>query len=180
MRDRYDSDTNNRQARQRAYTGETIVIRRARDAALPARRSVRRRIRRALILTGVLLTALIALFYWQFAAAVAPLIIADARPFPPLNPPGTPINVLLIGVDERPDHPEEGVRSDTLIVVRLDTFGRRVSLLSIPRDTRVDLRDIGPTKINVAYGHGYASAAQLYGAATTPAQGGDGAGRRDC
>ncbi len=172
MRDRYDSDTTDRQARQRAYTGETIVIRRARDAALPVRRNVRRRIRRALILIGVLLTALIALFYWQFAAAVAPLIIADARPFPPLNPPGTPINVLLIGVDERPDHPEEGVRSDTLIVVRLDTFGRRVSLLSIPRDTRVDLRDIGPTKINVAYGHGYASAAKLYGEATTPAQGG--------
>lgn len=172
MRDRYDSDTNNRQARRRVYTGETIVIRRARDAAPPVRRNVRRRIRRALILIGVLLTALIALFYWQFAAAVAPLIVADARPFPPLNPPGAAINVLLIGIDERPDHPEEGVRSDTLIVVRLDTFGRRVSLLSIPRDTRVDLHDIGPTKINVAYGHGYTSAAKLYGEATTPAQGG--------
>ncbi|MFQ3633875.1 LCP family protein, partial [Roseiflexus sp.] len=97
---------------------------------------------------------------------------ADARPFPPLNPPGTAINVLLIGVDERPDHPEEGVRSDTLIVVRLDTIGRRVSLLSIPRDTRVDLRDIGPTKINVAYGRGYAAARELYGEATTPVQGG--------
>ncbi len=147
-------------------------MRRVQDAASSARRNARRRIRRALMLTGVLLAMLIALFYWQFAAAVAPLIVADARPFPPLNPPGTAINVLLIGVDERPDHPEEGVRSDTLIVVRLDTTGRRVSLLSIPRDTRVDLRDIGPTKINVAYGRGYAAARELYGEATTPVQGG--------
>ncbi|MFQ3630842.1 MAG: LytR family transcriptional regulator, partial [Roseiflexus sp.] len=118
MHDRYDSDPTNRQARRRAYTGETIVIRRVQGAASPTRRNAWRRIRRALILTGVLLAVLIALFYWQFAAAVAPLIVADARPFPPLNPPGTAINVLLIGVDERPDHPEEGVRSDTLIVVR--------------------------------------------------------------
>lgn len=172
MRDRYDNDPNNRQAQRRAYTGETIVMRRARGAAPPVRRSAWRRIRRTLMLIGVLLAVLIALFYWQFAAAVAPLIVADARSFPPLNPPGTAINVLLIGVDERPDHPEEGVRSDTLIVVRLDTIGRRVSLLSIPRDTRADVRDIGPAKINVAYGYGYAAARELYGEATTPAQGG--------
>lgn len=172
MRDRYDNDTTNRQARRRAYTGDTIVMRRAQVAAPLARRSVWRRIRRTLLLIGVLLAALIALFYWQFAAAVAPLIVADARPFPPINPPATGVNVLLIGVDERPDHPEEGVRSDTLIVVHLDTVGRRVSLLSIPRDTRVDVRDIGPAKINVAYGHGYAAARKLYGEETTPAQGG--------
>ncbi|MCS6842229.1 MAG: LCP family protein [Roseiflexus sp.] len=172
MRDRYDSEPTNRPPRQRAYTGETIVMRRARVAAPPVQRSVWQRIRRALMLTGVLLAALIALLYWQFAAAVAPLIVADARPFPPLNPPGTAMNVLLIGVDERPDHPEEGVRSDTLIVVRLDTIGRRISLLSIPRDTRVDVRDIGPTKINVAYGYGYAAARELYGEKTMPAQGG--------
>ncbi|WP_041330128.1 LCP family protein [Roseiflexus castenholzii] len=172
MYDRYDKDTSNRQARRRAYTGDTIAIRRARVATPPARCSAWQRIRRVLMLSGVLLIILVALLYWQFAAAVAPLSVADARPFPPLNPPGTGINVLLIGVDERPDHPEEGVRSDTLIVVHLDTIGRRVSLLSIPRDTRVDVRDIGPTKINVAYGRGYTAAEKLYGETTTPAQGG--------
>ena len=173
MNELYENEPRDRRSRNRAYTGDTIVMRRrAPVTAPPSRRSIWRRIRRALLAGVVLLALLIALTYWQFAAAVAPLIVADARPFPPLNPPGTGINILLIGVDERPDHPEEGVRSDTLIVVHLDTIGRRVSLLSIPRDTRVELRDIGPAKINVAYGYGYAAAGKLYGEGVTPAQGG--------
>jgi len=172
MNEPYENELRDRHARRRAYTGDTIVMRRRVPVtAPPSRRSIWRRIRRALLAGVVLLALLIALAYWQFAAAVAPLIVADARPFPPLNPPGTGINILLIGVDERPDHPEEGVRSDTLIVVHLDTIGRRVSLLSIPRDTRVELRDIGPAKINVAYGYGYAAAGKLYGEGVTPAQG---------
>jgi LCP family protein required for cell wall assembly len=173
MNEPYENEPRDRRSRNRAYTGDTIVMRRrAPVTAPPPRRSIWQRIRRALLAGVVLLALLIALTYWQFAAAVAPLIVADARPFPPLNPPGTGINILLIGVDERPDHPEEGVRSDTLIVVHLDTIGRRVSLLSIPRDTRVELRDIGPAKINVAYGYGYAAAGKLYGEGVTPAQGG--------
>jgi len=173
MNELYENEPRDRRSRNRAYTGDTIVMRRrAPVTAPPPRRSIWQRIRRALLAGVVLLALLIALTYWQFAAAVAPLIVADARPFPPLNPPGTGINILLIGVDERPDHPEEGVRSDTLIVVHLDTIGRRVSLLSIPRDTRVELRDIGPAKINVAYGYGYAAAGKLYGEGVTPAQGG--------
>lgn len=162
-----------RRARRRAFTGDTIIMRRRMPVtAPPSRRNVWRRMRRALLVGAVLLALLIALMYWQFAAAVAPLIVADVRPFPPLNPPGTAINILLIGVDERPDHPEEGVRSDTLIVVHLDTIKRRISLLSIPRDTRVELRDIGPTKINAAYGYGYTAARERYGEGVTPAQGG--------
>jgi LCP family protein required for cell wall assembly len=173
MNEPYENEPRDRRSRNRAYTGDTIVMRRhAPVTAPPSRRSIWRRIRRALLAGVVLLALLIALAYWQFAAAVAPLIVADSRPFPPLNPPGTGVNILLIGVDERPDHPEEGVRSDTLIVVHLDTIGRRVSLLSIPRDTRVELRDIGPAKINVAYGYGYAAAGKLYGEGVTPAQGG--------
>jgi LCP family protein required for cell wall assembly len=173
MNELYENEPRDRRSRNRAYTGDTIVMRRrAPVTAPPPRRSIWQRIRRALLAGVVLLALLIALTYWQFAAAVAPLIVADARPFPPLNPPGTGINILLIGVDERPDHPEEGVRSDTLIVVHLDTIGRRVSLLSIPRDTRVELRDMGPAKINVAYGYGYAAAEKLYGEGVTPAQGG--------
>lgn len=172
MHDRYDHNTTNQNTQRRAYTGDTIATRRARVALSPARRGAWRRVWRVLMLGGVVLLLFIAVFYWQFATAVAPLVVADVRPFPPINPPGTAINVLLIGVDERPDHPEEGIRSDTLIVVRLDTVGRRISLLSIPRDTRVDLRDIGPAKINVAYGYGHAAAGVLYGETTTPAQGG--------
>lgn len=160
-----------RNGSRRAYTGETIAVRRARAPAAPTRR-LWPRVRLILALLIALPLIVAALLYWQFAAVAAPLVVADARPFPPLNPPGSGVNILLVGVDERPDTPQEGVRSDTLIVVHLDTTRRRVSLLSVPRDSRVDIRDIGPAKINTAYGYGYAAAAELYGAQTAPAQGG--------
>jgi LCP family protein required for cell wall assembly len=82
------------------------------------------------------------------------------------------MNVLIVGVDERPGHPEEGVRGDTLVVVHLDAAGRWASTLSIPRDSRANVRDLGETKINTAYGQGYANAEAYYGAGTTPQQGG--------
>jgi LCP family protein required for cell wall assembly len=75
-------------------------------------------------------------------------------------------------VDERVGHPEEGVRSDTLILVHLDALGRWASMLSIPRDTLVELPDIGLTKINTAYGQGYAGAETLYRPGTLPQLGG--------
>ena len=43
------------------------------------------------------------------------------------------VNVLLIGVDEG------GYRSDTIMLVSLDDYSDRVSILSIPRDTRVKI-----------------------------------------
>ncbi|NJK80773.1 MAG: LCP family protein, partial [Chloroflexaceae bacterium] len=98
-----------------------------------------------------------------------PMHAATRRLLPPLIG-GT--NILIVGVDERPDHPEEGVRSDTLMLVRLDAATGRAALLSIPRDTQVDVVDIGTTKINVAYGQGYALAEQYFGPGTTPQQGG--------
>ncbi len=59
------------------------------------------------------------------------------------------VNVLLIGVDE------DGYRSDTIMLVSLDDYSDRVSVLSIPRDTRVK---IGGTtqKINATMGFGLA------------------------
>ena len=43
------------------------------------------------------------------------------------------MNVLLIGVDE------DGYRSDTIMLVSLDDYSDRVSILSIPRDTMVKI-----------------------------------------
>lgn len=143
---------------------------------LSLRRTLRRvwlGLRIALLLALVLLITGIVLFYHQTSTVADAIVVPDVRPNPSIATPligGT--NILLIGVDERPDHPEEGVRSDTLILVHLDAMGRWVSLLSIPRDTQVDLLDIGTTKINVAYGQGYVRAEELYGAGTTPQQGG--------
>lgn len=54
------------------------------------------------------------------------------------------INTLLLGVDE--------ARSDTIIVVRYNKETNQFAMISIPRDTRVDIPGYGYTKINAAVG----------------------------
>ena len=64
-----------------------------------------------------------------------------------------PVNILIMGIDRVPraavNSPESFTgRSDTLLVLRLDPNVDAVSLLSIPRDTRVRVPGIGWKKIN--------------------------------
>lgn len=59
------------------------------------------------------------------------------------------MNIMLLGVDERN---EDVGRSDTLMFLSLSDD--KVSLLSIPRDTRVYIERHGYQKINAAYAHG--------------------------
>ncbi|MCX7780390.1 MAG: LCP family protein [Negativicutes bacterium] len=61
------------------------------------------------------------------------------------------INILVLGVDERAD---DAGRSDTMFVVTVDTNTREVSVLSVPRDTRVKIPGFGWDKINHAYAEG--------------------------
>jgi LCP family protein required for cell wall assembly len=82
-----------------------------------------------------------------------------------------PINVLLIGVDKRPN-PDDGVRSDTLILVHLDPQQKWASMLSIPRDSVVNIPHVGQAKINAAYAYGYTNAAAIYGEGTEADAGG--------
>ena len=59
------------------------------------------------------------------------------------------MTVMLLGVDKRPD---DVGRSDTLMFLN---FNRdNISLLSIPRDTRVYIERVGYQKINAAYAFG--------------------------
>lgn len=60
------------------------------------------------------------------------------------------LNILLLGVDERPKEDDPG-RSDTLLVMMIDTLTREVAFLSIPRDTRVRVQGLGWDKINHAF-----------------------------
>ncbi len=64
---------------------------------------------------------------------------------------GGKINILVLGVDERED---DVGRSDTTFVVTIDKSSKKVSLLSIPRDTRVAIPGHGWDKINHAYADG--------------------------
>lgn len=70
-----------------------------------------------------------------------------------------PFTTLVIGTDVREDPDAEGIRSDTLIVVYVDPVEQWASMLSIPRDTMVDIpTDRCPTqKINAAYACGYSN-----------------------
>ncbi len=68
-----------------------------------------------------------------------------------------PVNILVLGVDLNTDIPDEGEkidpfksRSDTMLLARFNPDDDQISLLSIPRDTRVDIPDVGTTKINAA------------------------------
>ncbi|NJR65949.1 MAG: LCP family protein [Leptolyngbyaceae cyanobacterium CRU_2_3] len=68
-----------------------------------------------------------------------------------------PINVLVMGIDLPLDLPENtpskdvfSGRSDTMLLVHLDPDKNTVNVLSIPRDTQVDLPGEGIEKINYA------------------------------
>lgn len=61
------------------------------------------------------------------------------------------MNIMVLGVDERS---EDVGRSDTLFVVTVDTNTKEVSMLSVPRDTRVKIPGHGYDKINHAYAFG--------------------------
>jgi len=72
-----------------------------------------------------------------------------------LGEAGEPLNsmtVLLLGVDARPG--EKVARTDTIIVAHVEPDANRLSLLSIPRDTRVNIPRHGMDKINAANVYG--------------------------
>jgi len=65
-----------------------------------------------------------------------------------------PINILLLGTDERPD--ESGPpRTDTIILLTLDPQTNTAGMLSLPRDLLVPIPFYNfNAKINTAYGYG--------------------------
>lgn len=67
-----------------------------------------------------------------------------------------PFYILLIGSDARSDDPSMGARSDTNVVVRVDAEKGQLTLVSIPRDTRIDIPKHGINKFNAAYAFGKA------------------------
>jgi len=70
-------------------------------------------------------------------------------------PEGT-INVLVLGVDRRPNNQAEGYgsRSDSMMLVQIDPGTGKVELLSIPRDMYVETEPGVMDKINSAYNYG--------------------------
>jgi LCP family protein required for cell wall assembly len=80
--------------------------------------------------------------------------LADFSLWPKLE---SRMNVLLMGVDSNGRDTERftGCRSDTMIIASLDPESKKVSLVSIPRDSRVRIADNhGVDKINSAHAFG--------------------------
>jgi LCP family protein required for cell wall assembly len=60
-------------------------------------------------------------------------------------------NILVLGLDD--GQGGQG-RSDTMLLVHVDTIARRLTALSIPRDTRIPIRPGRYSKINAAHARG--------------------------
>ncbi len=63
-----------------------------------------------------------------------------------------PYYVLLLSSDAREN--DTASRSDTIILVRIDANVGKATLVSIPRDTKVEIEGHGTQKINAAYAFG--------------------------
>lgn len=88
------------------------------------------------------------------------------RPAKPTGPGAEAVNVLLLGTDRRSDEPTTGdgatasswlpgaQRSDAIMLLHIDGDRRGASVVSIPRDSWVDVPGHGSAKINAAFSWG--------------------------
>ncbi|HEX5984306.1 MAG TPA: LCP family protein [Solirubrobacterales bacterium] len=69
---------------------------------------------------------------------------------------GDPQNFLLVGSDKRAgaEFAEDKGRSDTAMLVRLDPGKDLISMMSIPRDLKVEIPGVGTGRFNEAYFYG--------------------------
>jgi LCP family protein required for cell wall assembly len=70
------------------------------------------------------------------------------------QPSPSAMNLLVLGSDRRSNEPSIGGRSDTLMIVHIDPERNFLSVLSLPRDLRVDVPGHGKGKLNTAYAFG--------------------------
>jgi len=71
----------------------------------------------------------------------------------PIESPQEPVTILILGLDTRDTLNDRG-RADIIMMLYLDPEEITGSLLSIPRDTLVDIPGHGEDKINAAYAYG--------------------------
>jgi LCP family protein required for cell wall assembly len=91
----------------------------------------------------------------------------QGTPVPVSTPPSLeePINILLLGLDERPG--DEAPLADTQIVVRVDPLNKRAIMFSVPRDTWVRIPGYGEGRINTSYQIGKLNEADVPGGGPT-------------
>lgn len=70
----------------------------------------------------------------------------------PVSNEEDPFYVLLLGSDAREG--DTASRSDVIILLRIDPSDGKMTMVSIPRDTKVEIEGYGTQKINAAYAYG--------------------------
>ncbi len=130
---------------------------------------------------------IVGLFFLVFTAAISATMGAITALLAPVEPPiinrvleatgfdylssnrsgyrlSRPVNILILGIDRVPEaganSPKifEG-RSDTILLLHLDPRDKSISLLSVPRDTKVEVPGISFSKISEANARGGAALA---------------------
>jgi LCP family protein required for cell wall assembly len=94
-------------------------------------------------------------FYLQVHGSADPGVgdvVGDTTPGAIGTPSG--MDILVLGSDKRTDDAEEERRSDTVLLVHVDPDQKYLSLLSLPRDLRVEIPGHGLDKLNAAYAYG--------------------------
>jgi len=111
--------------------------------------------------TAALAVVFVAYSYWLVTSTLNSIkgppvtnLAGEIIEVPPALPAG-PRTILVLGTDARSDDDvETGSRTDTMIIMRADPDKNMVSMLSIPRDTWVDVPGKWSMKINGAYVYG--------------------------
>lgn len=106
-------------------------------------------------ISGALFATSVPLPQWVSQEAAQPLNLIDLWQTGFRYNVTRPVNILIMGVDI-PEPGERGAdslftgRSDTMLLVRINPESNTVDILSIPRDTQVDIPGEGIAKINHA------------------------------
>lgn len=101
------------------------------------------------ILILLLLSIAVGVASFSFVTGINPAKPLTANPI--IKPSSQdPINILLLGVDAG-----DGLtRTDTMIIASIDPKTKDVNMISIPRDTKVDMPGYQSSKINAAHAIG--------------------------
>ncbi|MBN1596094.1 LCP family protein, partial [candidate division FCPU426 bacterium] len=75
------------------------------------------------------------------------------------------MNILILGTDDV----DYSKHTDTIMILHWRPLPRRLAMLSIPRDTLIQMPKRGPMKINAVYAYGHALGSREYGLAMTRA-----------
>ncbi|WP_238146596.1 LCP family protein [Ornithinimicrobium murale] len=131
----------------------------------PRRRRKRYRLRRVLAVLLLLVLAYVGSMIWAVSSIWNSIDRVDATPTNAARPAdGAGSNFLLVGTDSRENLSRaerndlvtghaEGARADTMMLLHLPDSGEPI-LVSVPRDSYVEIPGQGSNKINAAYSIG--------------------------